>query len=264
MSKQKLETAFLKVQDEGHKAFVPYIMAGDGGIAQLEEQVLFLEKSGAAAIEVGVPFSDPVADGSTIQAAGKRALENGTTLTVILHELEKFKETRKIPIVMMMYINLIYAYGIDNFAQACEKAGVDGLIIPDLPLEEEILVTGALERHEIALIRLVSLTSPAARQQEIAARTEGFLYAVTVTGTTGARTSYHAEIGQYLQQLKQMTATPVLAGFGVSTPEQVRMLSDYCDGVVVGSKIVELLHQGECEQIKELIAATKKSNLPIL
>lgn len=264
MSKQKLETAFQKVQDEGHKAFVPYIMAGDGGVDQLEEQVLFLEKSGAAAVEVGVPFSDPVADGPTIQAAGKRALENGTTLTDILHELERFKETRKIPIVMMMYINLMYAYGIDDFAQACAKAGVDGLIIPDLPLEEEILVTGALERNEIALIRLVSLTSPAARQQQIAARTEGFLYAVTVTGTTGARTSYHAEIGQYLQQLKQMTSTPVLAGFGVSTHEQVRMLSDYCDGVVVGSKIVDLLHQGERKQIKELIAAAKKTNLPIL
>ncbi|MCJ7842175.1 tryptophan synthase subunit alpha [Lederbergia sp. NSJ-179] len=259
MGKTKIDTAFAQVLNQGDKAFVPYIMAGDGGLENLKEQILFLEKNGATVVELGIPFSDPVADGPVIQEAGLRSLENGTTLEAILTSLAEWKETRKIPIVLMTYINLIYSFGIDKFAERCEEVGVDGLIIPDLPLEEEELVTPALEKRGIALIRLVSPTSPPSRIEQIAKRTEGFLYAVTVKGTTGVRNQYEDGVGAYLRELKACSKVPVLAGFGVSTPEQVREMSEYCDGVIVGSKIVESLYQGENQATIELIAASKQS-----
>lgn len=258
MGKEKIDAAFARVFSKGDKAFVPYIMAGDGGVEQLAEQISFLEESGATVVELGIPFSDPVADGPVIQEAGIRALQNGTTLTGILDSLEKGKMTRKIPIVLMTYFNLIYFYGIEKFAKRCVEVGVDGLIIPDLPLEEEELVTPELSKQNIALIRLVAPTSPQNRIEEIAKHTEGFLYAVTVKGTTGARNQYEAGVESYLADLKKYSQAPVLAGFGVSSPEQVKSLSSHCDGVIVGSKIVDLLFKGERKEIAQLIAASKK------
>ncbi len=260
MGKAKIDSAFKEVAIKGDKAFVPYIMAGDGGLENLKEQILFLEESGATAVELGIPFSDPVADGPTIQAAGIRALNNGTTLDGVFQSLKEWKESRTIPIVIMSYFNLIFAYGIERFAETCVESGVDGLIIPDLPLEEEEMVAPIFTQHEIALIRLAAPTSPRSRIEEIAKRTEGFLYAVTVKGTTGARTEYDEGLAGYLQELQSHTSAPVLAGFGVSTPEQVKELGQYCDGVIVGSKIVELLAAGNREEIAELIHASKATS----
>ncbi|QDP41776.1 tryptophan synthase subunit alpha [Radiobacillus deserti] len=258
MGKQKLDKAFQETLEKGDKAFVPYIMAGDGGLDQLEEQLTFLQESGATVVELGIPFSDPVADGPTIQAAGLEALDNGVSLRKVLAELERFKESRKIPIVLMTYINPIYAFGVEKFANACAKAGVDGLIIPDLPLEEEGLIVRKLKDAEIALIRLAALTSTPERIEEIAKRTEGFLYAVTVTGTTGARNEFKQNLAEHLAALTERCNAPVLAGFGVSTPEQVKELSSHCNGVVVGSKIVDALHNGDRASIVELIEASKR------
>ncbi len=232
-------------------------MAGDGGLDILPEQIDFLAKAGATAIELGIPFSDPVADGPTIQEAGLRALANGTTLTKVLDRLAETKGNRDIPIVLMTYLNPIYLYGTNKFAKACLDAGVAGVIVPDLPLEESALLKDDLTRHEIALIQLVALTSPQERLERIASQTEGFLYAVTVTGTTGTRTAFADQVGTYLHNLKQISPVPVLAGFGVSTPEHVQSLSHYCDGVVVGSKIVASLNQGKQTEIKSLIDAAK-------
>ncbi|MFC4386412.1 tryptophan synthase subunit alpha [Gracilibacillus marinus] len=257
MGKHKIAQAFQTVEERGHKAFVPYIMAGDGGLDQLDDQLTFLEEAGATVVELGIAFSDPVADGPTIQEAGLRALENGVTLRKVLATLKESKSERNIPIVLMTYINPIHAFGVEQFAEACDEAGVDGLIIPDVPLEEETLLTPHLEKYDIALIRLAALTSTKDRLTEIAKRTEGFLYAVTVTGTTGARTSFKENLSEHLQALKAQCNVPVLAGFGVSTPEHVQNLTAYCDGVVVGSRIVDLLHKGDRETIKELIAAAK-------
>ncbi|MCZ0702497.1 tryptophan synthase alpha chain [Natronobacillus azotifigens] len=259
MPKARIDQAFDQVRIQGDKAFVPYIMAGDGGLAKLDEQLAFLEQAGATVVELGIPFSDPVADGPTIQEAGIRALKEGVSLQKVLDKLAESKENRDIPIVLMTYINPIYTFGVAEFAKACEESGVDGLIIPDLPLEEESLVVESLRAHDIALIRLAALTSPQARLEEIAKRTEGFLYAVTVTGTTGARIDFSDHVGTYLAQLKEMSKAPVLAGFGVSTPEHVRSLSKHCDGVVVGSKIVDSLHAGDKQTIETLIAASKNS-----
>lgn len=259
MGKEHINEAIQGVLERGNKAFVPYIMAGDGGLEKLADQISFLEKSGATVIELGIPFSDPVADGPTIQEAGIRALENGTTLKAVLETLKESKKSRSIPIVLMTYFNLIFVYGIERFAEECEAAGVDGVIIPDLPLEEEDLAVPALSKHEIALIRLASPTSPKSRLEEIAKRTEGFLYAVTVKGTTGARSEYEEGIAEYLEELKSLSSVPVLAGFGVSSPEQVKDLGQHCDGVIVGSKIVQALSKGKEEEILELINASKQA-----
>lgn len=253
MGKEILEQAFLKKQKANEKLFIPYIMAGDGGVGILENRIAFLEECGAAAIELGIPFSDPVADGPTIQEAGIRALGNGTTLIAVLDTLKTFQGTRTIPIILMTYLNPIYSYGIEKFAFDCQKAGVDGIIIPDLPMEEENIVAGALKENDIAFIRLAAMTSPKDRLEEIAKRSETFLYAVSVTGTTGARSVHDESVKDYLHLLKENSSVPVLAGFGVSNVEQARKLGAHCDGVIVGSKIVDLLHQEKDEEVRALI-----------
>lgn len=255
MGKAKIDAYFKSIQEKEHNLFVPFITAGDGegGVSNLPERIKFLEESGVAAIELGIPFSDPVADGPTIQKASIRALKNGTSLKKVLDVLEPGKKERNVPIVLMTYINPIYAYGIDKFARDCERVGVDGVIIPDVPMEEENLIAHALEKHHIAFIRLVALTSTPERIKEIARRSEGFLYAVSVTGTTGARAQHQARVNDYLADLKKHANVPVLAGFGVSNSEQARTLSEACDGVIVGSKIVDLLHQGKDEKVRQLI-----------
>lgn len=259
MGKKKIDQAFHDVLERGDKAFVPYIMAGDGGLDKLDEQLAFLEEAGATVIELGIAFSDPVADGPTIQESGLRALANGVSLHAVLDKLKEGKEERNIPIVLMTYINPIHAYGVDNFAKSCAVAGVDGLIIPDLPLEEEGIIVPALMENDIALIRLAALTSTEERLAEIAKRTEGFLYAVTVTGTTGARSSFKDYLGTHLESLRAKSNVPVLAGFGVSSPEHVRSLTEHCDGVVVGSKIVDSLYKNDRAAIRELIGSARLS-----
>ncbi|GEM03268.1 tryptophan synthase alpha chain [Halolactibacillus miurensis] len=258
MSKQRLDARFKEILARGDKLFVPYIMAGDGGLDALNERIQFLETCGASAIELGLPFSDPVADGETIQEAGIRALKSGATVQGVFDTLKVSKE-RNMPIILMTYMNPVYRYGIEAFAKACVDAGVSGLIIPDLPMEEEQMITDILTQHDIALIRLVALTSPTTRQEELKKRTEGFLYAVTVTGTTGERQTFTDRVHQYLAHLKNGANTPVLAGFGVSSEEQVKMLSGHCDGVVVGSRIVKAFHEGDRAIIKAMIEASKQS-----
>ncbi|MCF3944571.1 tryptophan synthase subunit alpha [Oceanobacillus alkalisoli] len=257
MGKVKLEKALQEKLSAEEKIFSPFITAGDGGLDILPERIKFFEENGAAVIELGIPFSDPVADGPTIQAAGSRALDNGTTLAKVLDVLEKTKLERAIPVVIMTYINPIITFGIEDFARKCAEAGVDGVIIPDLPMEEESLIAEALSKGHIAFIRLAAMTSPTERLQELAERTEGFLYAVAVTGTTGARTEHDAYVSTFLQKLKTYTNTPVLAGFGVSTGEQARALGEHSDGVIVGSKIVQLLHEGKLAEISQLMEESR-------
>lgn len=253
-----MTTYFQAIQGQGKNLFVPFITAGDGdgGVDNLPERISYLEDSGVAAIELGIPFSDPVADGPTIQAASIRALENGTSLKKVLDVLAPGKAKRKVPIVLMTYINPIFAYGVEEFAAACARVGVDGIIIPDIPMEEEALVAEALAKNDIAFIRLAALTSTPERLKEIAQRSEGFLYAVSVTGTTGVRANHAAAVTDYLANLKKHANVPVLAGFGVASSEQAQELSKHCDGVIVGSHIVDLLHKGEKEKVRRLIEAS--------
>ncbi|WP_339230018.1 tryptophan synthase subunit alpha [Oceanobacillus sp. FSL K6-2867] len=261
MGKAKLERILEDRINANEKIFVPYMMAGDGGLNHLEETIHFLQDCGAAAIEVGIPFSDPVADGPIIQEAGIRALQDGTTLATVIKKLAAFKDNRSIPIVIMTYLNPILAYGVDQFAKDCFEAGVDGVIIPDIPMEEEEIVAGALYDQSIAFIRLAAMTSSEERLIELAKRSEGFLYAVAVKGTTGERESHDMKVHDYLKLLKKNSSIPVLAGFGVSNSEQAQELSEACDGVIVGSKIVQLLHEGKRKNIQQLIKGSIQTNM---
>jgi tryptophan synthase alpha chain len=244
--------------EKSKKAFVPYIMAGDGGLETLKEKLLFLQECGADAIEIGIPFSDPVADGPTIQKAGIRALARGITVKKILQDLKTYKNEVTIPLILMTYLNPLVAYGIDAFSRDAVNAGVSGCIIPDLPIEEEALVLGPFEQKGISLIRLVTLTTPKERIKEIAERATGFIYAVTVTGITGTRNKFSEDLTEFLNSAKSVSSVPVLAGFGVSTEEQVEEVCKHCDGVIVGSKIIDLFEQNKLEEIKKLIKSAEK------
>lgn len=238
---------------EGKKAFVPYMMAGDGGLATLKEKLLFLQKTGVTAIEIGIPFSDPVADGQAIQQAGERALSEGVTLRKVLEELARCKGEVAVPLVVMTYLTPVLAFGVPQFIEACRKTGISGLIIPDLPLEESGPLREHLKGTDIAWIPLVSLTSPTERIARIAESAEGFLYAVTVNGITGKRNDFGEELYTHLQRVKRISPVPVLAGFGISTQMQVKEMGKHTDGVIVGSAVVEAFHHNELERISELV-----------
>lgn len=258
MTKTILTDAIQACVARGDKAFVPYIMAGDGGLSALKEQILFLQEAGVTAIELGIPFSDPVADGPVIQAAGERALSSGVTLRKVLKEITHFMDEVTVPLVIMSYLNPILSYGIPAFVKDCEASGVRGLIVPDLPLEENDLLQDALANSEIALIQLVSLTSPPERIRKITAAGEGFIYAVTVNGITGVRAGFGDELQAHLEALKAVSPVPVLAGFGISTPEQVQSIGAFTDGVIVGSAIVDAFHRGDLQVVAALVKAAKK------
>jgi tryptophan synthase alpha chain len=257
----RLEVQFSKKIANGEKLFVPYIMAGDGGLDILEERLLFLEKNGASAIEIGIPFSDPVADGPTIQLAGIRALQAGTTLKGVIQKIAEIRTNIGIPLVVMTYLNPILAYGIEKFAKDVKEAGIDGCIIPDLPIEEEDIIAPFLEQQEIELVRLVTMVTPKERVKEIADKGRGFLYTVTVKGITGVRNEFDHRLGEFLKLVKEVSNIPVLAGFGVSNSDHVRELSQYCDGVVVGSKIVDSFYRNELKEIEELMSSIQTNKI---
>jgi tryptophan synthase alpha chain len=251
----RIEHTFGDLKRKGGKAFVPYIMAGDRGIGCLIKRILLLETMGATAIEIGVPFSDPVADGPIIQEAGIRALQNNTSLKTIIAELAKGRNSISIPILLMTYLNPIYSFGIEKFVHEIKKAGVDGCIIPDLPIEEEGIISHLLSEADIELIRFVTMTTPSERIKMIAQKGNGFLYTVTVKGITGTRNSFKNEVGIFLKNVKKLSPIPVLAGFGISNEQQITELASSCDGVIVGSKIVELFEENDLESMKTLLSA---------
>ena len=197
----QLKEAILKTTVNGDKAFVPYIMAGDGGLDKLQPTILRLQELGVSAIEVGIPFTDPVADGPTIERAGERALGHGTTLRKIVATLHGFADQITVPLVAMTYLNPILAYGIEEFARDARNAGIRGVIIPDMPLEESEIVHPAFKAEGISLVQLVSLASSPERIERLTKASEGFIYAVTVNGTTGERTSFASELAEHFASL---------------------------------------------------------------
>lgn len=252
-----------KLQDlsaRQEKAFVPYIMVGDGGLESLADKLKMLESFGASAIEVGIPFSDPVADGKAIQEAGLRSLQQGTTLKDTISHIGKARSVISIPIIIMTYLNPIIAYGIEQFCLDGKASGVDACIIPDMPPEEESLVEPYLSKAGIELIRLVTLTTPIERIRDISERGRGFLYAVTVKGVTGGRENFQTELHDYLLRVKQASKLPVFAGFGVTNNEQAKELASKCDGVIAGSKIIELFHENRLDELREFVGCFKSNS----
>lgn len=245
---------FLKNKsDQGQMLVIPYIMAGDhaDGLDGLAETIAFLEENGASAIEIGIPFSDPVADGPVIELAGIRALKNGTTLTNAIETLKTIKTD--VPLVIMSYFNPIYKYGIEKFVNDLKDTPVKGLILPDVPREHENMIAPFLTNTDIALVPLVTLTSIPERQAELVKDAKGFIYAVTVNGVTGAGHDYRADLNQHLAKLSEISDAPVLAGFGVSSITHVENFRKAVDGVIVGSYIVKGLHDGKTDEIADFL-----------
>lgn len=246
----KALTRILKDKATNEKLFVPYIMAGAQGLAQLPQEIEMLIESGASAIELGVPFSDPVADGPMIQAAGIRAFEHQVTLKKIIAVLTE--NNFSVPLILMGYSNSFFHYGIKNLVTDLQKTGVKGLIIPDLPYEHRALILEDLA--DIALLPLISLTSSSERIQTLVSEAEGFVYAVTVNGITGTDQNYRTDLTKHLAKIKAFSDIPVLAGFGISTKEHVENFEQVCDGVVIGSKIVQSLYEDGIAETKKLLA----------
>lgn len=239
------------LQAHHSKALVTFITAGDPDLSTTEEMIHLLEGAGADIIELGVPFSDPMADGPTIQLSSERALASGTTLRGILESVKKVRTRSQIPIILMGYLNPVHAYGYDSFCQDAVEAGVDGVLLVDMPPEESQELTIPAHRYGLDVIFLLTPTSDAARISAVNKLGSGFVYYVTVTGVTGARKSVSATLAQELTRVKQVISLPVMAGFGISTPAQAAEVGQLADGVVVGSAIVKLFERYNGAELKQ-------------
>ncbi len=247
----RLAARFRALQTEHDKALVTFITAGDPNLRETEEIIYLLEDAGADVIELGVPFSDPMADGPTIQLSSERALASGTTLHGILEVVKRVRTRSQIPIILMGYLNPVHAYGYDSFCRDAAEVGVDGVLLVDMPPEESHELTTPARRYGLDVIFLLTPTSDAARISTVERLGSGFVYYVTVTGVTGARTSVSGTLVQELSRVKQSISLPVMAGFGISTPEQAAEVGQLADGVVVGSAIVKLFEQYGGEELKQ-------------
>ena len=231
----KIKDAF---QDK--KAFIAYLMAGDPNLEISAKYILALQDSGADMVEIGIPFSDPIAEGEVIQAASMRALSSGTKLDGVFGMVASIKDKMKIPMVFMTYLNPVFVYGYERFFAKCEAIGICGAIIPDLPFEEqgEAKITAA--KYGVEIVTLVAPTSKK-RIAKIAGSAEGFIYLVSSMGVTGIRGEIAADISEIACEIKKVSDIPVAVGFGISTPEQARRYSEFADGAIIGSAIVRLI-----------------------
>ena len=224
-----------------HKALIPYVTVGYPSIEATLKVVTILAQSGCDMVELGIPFSDPLADGATIQKASFYALRNGVTPKLCLEVARQLSSKVNIPLVFMTYFNPVFSYGVEEFCVACNRAGIDGLIIPDLPPEEGLELEASTQKQGLDLIYLLAPTSTEERIRLIAERSRGFIYLVSVTGVTGARDSLPADLEAFVARVRQVVTQPLCVGFGISTPEQARQVARISDGVIVGSRIIQLM-----------------------
>ena len=247
---------------------VTYVTAGDPSLAATEKLLLALAEAGADVIELGVPFSDPMADGPVIQAASQRALNGGATLAKIMEMARRVSPKLPCPMVLFSYYNVLMQYGVEKLAAESAGAGIAGWLVVDLPHEEAGEIDGILKRNGLDRIPLLAPTTPPERAREILRTATGFVYYITVTGVTGARSEIPADLAANLTAIRNMTPLPVVAGFGVSSPESARRTAEYADGVVVGSAIVRLMgeapspEEGVC-RVQDFVATLKHSLSPV-
>ena len=232
-----------KFQELGYeKALITFVTAGDPDLETTKKLVLDMEKNGADLIELGVPFSDPIAEGPTIQKASLRALKGGVTLVKIFDIVRELRKETDMPLLLMMYVNTIYRFGTRRFFDLCVETGIDGVIVPDLPFEEKDELDSFAKAADV---RLISLVAPTSRQRiaDISSAAEGFLYCVSSTGVTGTRSEFQTDFDEFFGEIKKSVKIPYCVGFGISSPEQAKKMSSYCDGAIVGSAIVKLVEQ---------------------
>lgn len=225
----------------GRKALIAYVTVGYPTTEATLKIVPLLAKSGCDIVELGIPFSDPLADGSTIQQASFRALKNGVTPQLCLDLASELRQKVAKPLVFMTYFNPILHYGLKNFCQACHHSGVDGLIIPDLPPEEGTELEAISRTYELDLIYLLAPTSTQERIRLVAEKSRGFIYLVSVTGVTGAREKLPRDLAAFVGRVRKLASQPLCVGFGISTPEQAKQVAGIADGVIVGSRIIQLM-----------------------
>jgi len=237
----RIQKRFDGLKSKSEKALVAFITAGDPDLETTKELFSVIEEGGADIIELGVPFSDPLADGPVIQAASQRSLKSGTTLKKIIQLVREIRQSSQLPIVLMTSFNPVFVYGQEAFVKDAVEAGVDGVIIPDLPPEEAGEFDEFAKAKNLDMIHLLAPTSTPDRIEMVGAQSRGFIYYVSLTGVTGTRDSLAKGVEDKVSRIKQATPLPVLIGFGVSGPEQARAASKCSDGVIVGSAIVRLI-----------------------
>ena len=244
-----IQQRFSHLQQQGRCALMPFLMAGDPDLATTRAALLALQAAGADMIELGIPYSDPLADGPVIQAAASRALGSATTPGGVLEMLTGLKGELQIPVILFTYSNPLLNRGMEAFCRDAAAAGAAGLVVPDLPLEEAEKLSAIAAEHGLDLVLLVAPTTPADRMQRIAAASRGFTYLVSVTGVTGVRTNLESRVAGLVQQLKGMGPTPVAVGFGISGPDQARQVRDWgADGAIVGSALVKVMAEAHSQQ----------------
>lgn len=259
---QRLDNTFRRLRDQREGALVTFITAGDPSIEDTPGLIVTLAESGADIVELGIPYSDPLADGPSVQASSQRALERGVTPARVLDLVREARHHTDVPLVLMTSYNLVLRYGLDKFAQVAADVGVDGLILTDLPPEEAAPWKQEADALGLATVFLSAPTSTPERVRLIAQNTTGFVYCVSRTGVTGARRDLPPELQTTVAQIRQATDKPVCVGFGISTPEHVAQVVALADGAVIGSALVDFLHQHadsptRDEDLRRLVGAWK-------
>ena len=239
----RIEGKFSYLRDKGERALIAYLTAGDPSLEHTKEIILGLDAAGVDVLEIGVPFSDPTADGPVIQAASRRALQNGVTLSDILTMIGSLREVTEIPIVLFGYYNPIFIYGNERFAKRAKEVGVDGILVVDLPPEESAELRRHTDRSGIDFISLIAPTTSTERIEKISRDATGFLYYISITGVTGTARPRVIDMKRDVERIRRITTLPLVVGFGISTPQQVGEIAPYVDGVVIGSAFVRMIEE---------------------
>ncbi|MCP2240812.1 tryptophan synthase alpha chain [Thermoanaerobacterium thermosaccharolyticum] len=263
VSMNRIDKKFYELKQKGLKAMIPFITAGDPSLDVTVELVFKMEEGGADIIEIGIPYSDLLADGPIIQASSTRALKNGTKINNIMNAVKKIRQKSEIPLVYLVYYNSIFKYGIERFVNEAKESGIDGLIIPDLPLEERKDIKEISEKYGIYLIPLVAPTSKE-RIKSICESGKGFVYCVSTKGVTGIRNSIETDIKEYMRTVSEYTNMPKAIGFGISGPDMAKRFAPYCDGIIVGSAIVKMINDSRSKEdiydnVKKFIFSIKEA-----
>ncbi|MFS0863565.1 tryptophan synthase subunit alpha [Fredinandcohnia sp. 179-A 10B2 NHS] len=244
-------TTFTRRLPKTDKLFIPFIVAGDPHPSVTIELALALQEEGASILELGIPYSDPLADGPVIQRASARALKNGVTLENAMNLVSLMrKKGLKIPVIIFTYFNPVLQLGEENFFALARQNGIDGLLVPDLPFEESEQLRTKCDQEGLSFISLVAPTS-SSRIKKIASNAQGFLYCVSSLGVTGVRNTLHSEVYSFLEEVKMYSSIPVAVGFGISNSSQVEALKEYCDGIVIGSALIQQIEELRIDLLEE-------------